>query len=151
MFVHDGRVVMAIELKYPRQKLEWHDRGELFMLNPQSAQNFRRRDLLRDVERMEIFLGKNLAAKAATITLTNDPAFWEGTKNRNTEDAEFDVREGATWTGALNWRKGTRNWKPEPAVNLRDTYEMVWRDYSQVRGKFGQFRYLHIPVQLPKS
>ena len=149
VILQDGRIVSAIELKYLTQELKYENTGELFRLKPQSAQNLGRHGVLQDIERMESFLERNPKAQASVIVVTNRDIYWRGSE-KGTVDEEFDIREGIIVTGMKNWKKGSSNRKRGP-VNIQGRYKMEWQDYSKVTGKSGLFRYLHVPVQLPKT
>ena len=143
----DGRIVMAIELKYLTEKLEYKNEGEVFKLNAQGAQLVRRHGILKDIERMEGFLEKNPAAQASVIVITNRSIYWRGS-GKGTDDEEFDIQQGATITGVRKWKGADKKWKREKgSVKISGTYKMEWQDYSEVDGKFGLFRYLHVPIQ----
>ena len=159
VLVHDGRVVMAIELKYFCQKLEREVHGELFRLKWNTAADGGRHAALKDVERMEEFLEKtqkagNRTMQAAVIAITNDPTFWEGPKQDDGTDAEFNIHEGSTTAGTLNWAAKTsrKTKRLYGKIKLFGKYEMKWDEYSRVGSdeEYGRFRYLHIPVQSPK-
>ena len=145
--------VMAFELKYPCQKLDYKNGNEIFKLKWAGAADAGRHATLKDIERMEEFLETSPTAQAAVITLTNDPALWNGPTKTNLFSAAFDTQEGKIVTGTLKWApKTSDNTKRRYSkVKLFGIYKMKWENYSQVDGKFGQFRYLHIPVQPPKT
>lgn len=146
VLLQDNKFMMAIELKYLVKELKYENKGELFMLKEHGAQNFGRRDILRDVEHMEYFLEKNPKAQASVIVVTNQHIYWKGSR-KGTADEEFDIRNGTIVTGKRDWKKGTRNHKEGSHVDISGKYRMKWRDYSQIDRKFGLFLYLHIPVQ----
>ena len=162
-----GKMVMAIELKYPCQKLKYENKGEVFNLKYNSAPDSARHGTLKDIERMEKLLkearkNKKRTTQASVITLTNDSVLWKGPKKGNVVDAEFNIAEFITQrnkrvenvvTGKLKWAsKTSRNTERMYGnVKLFGSYKMKWQEYSRVEGKFGRFRYLHIPVQPPKS
>lgn len=151
VILQDDRILMAIELKYLTEEFEYKNKGEIFALRKQSAQNFGRLNILQDIKRMEGFLERNSGVQAYVIVITNRSIYWRGS-GKGTADEEFDIREGTTVTGVKNWKKGTRNYEGEvSSINIQGTYKMEWRNYSEVNGKFGLFRYLHIPIQQPKT
>ena len=64
-------------------------------------------------------------------------------------DAAFDLREGRTVSGEMSWaeRAAAGSIKGrEKGIQLRGTYTLNWRKYSQISGKYGDFRFLYIPV-----
>lgn len=149
ILIRNGNQEMALELKYLCQRIEHDIDGEPFALKPQGAQDVRRYDVLKDVARMEQFLASRPAASAAVLVLSNDPAYWSGPKHDGTSDAAFALRQGRTVTGSLDWADhtgpGTKRGR-EKAIDLTGTYSMNWRGYSLIDGRFGEFRYLYIPV-----
>ena len=160
------REVTALELKYVCQKLDYRNEGQTFKLKA-STTDAGRYGTLRDIERMEEFLEKIRKKEprrvhADVITLTNDPFLWEGQKRTGVVGEEFNIADSVTRdnrkiknivSGTLRWlpRTATKTKRACPKIRLHGRYRMMWRDYSKVAGKFGQFRYLHIPVQPPKS
>ena len=149
----NGKMVMALELKYLYRFLEYKIAGEAFYLDNQHARNQRRYDALKDVERMERFLSNNPAAQAAVVVLTNDPRYWKGPRRQHTIDSAFVLHEGGIAQGTLDWAPqastGTKK-KREKPIELRGIYTMRWQEYCQVPGNYGKFRFLHIPVQDPE-
>ena len=166
MLFRGHREVTALELKYACQKLDYRNEGQTFKLKTAPV-GVGRYGTLRDIERMEEFLEKIRKKEpqrvhADVITLTNDPFLWEGPKRTGVTDEEFNIAESVirgdkkvknTVSGTLRWspRTATKTKRACPKIRLHGSYRMRWRDYSKVTGKFGQFRYLHIPVQPPKS
>ena len=140
---------LALELKYLCQRIDQEVDGEPFALKPQGAQDIRRYDVLKDVGRMEQFLTARSTASAAVLVLSNDPSYWSGPKGENTCDAAFALREGRTVTGQLDWADhagpGTKRGR-EATIVLKGAYAMNWRAYSRIDGRFGEFRFLYIPV-----
>lgn len=149
VLIRNGGEEMALELKYLCQRVEHEIDGERFALKPQGAQDIRRYDVLKDIGRMEQFLATRPAASAAVLVLSNDPSYWTGPKRDGTCDAAFALREGRTVTGVLNWAdhagSGTKRGR-ESSIALKGCYGMNWRDYSRIDGRFGEFRFLYIPV-----
>lgn len=81
--------------------------------------------------------------------LSNDPSYWKGRKSTGASDAAFELREGRTVMGILDWADragpGTKRGR-EAAITLKGGYAMNWRDYSRIDGRFGEFRFLYVPV-----
>jgi len=52
-------------------------------------------------------------------------------------------------SGLLSWKKeaskGTIN-KRDKIIRLRKSYELSWRDYSNIKKQNGRFRYLTVKV-----
>lgn len=152
ILIRNGDQVMALELKYLCQRVEYEVDGEPFALKPQGAQDVRRYDVLKDVWRMEQFLEAHPTASAAVLALTNDPTYWRGPRGLSTCDAAFALRKGRVVTGAPDWAPhtgaGTKRGR-EAAINLKGQYQITWADYSRIDGPFGEFRYLYLPVERP--
>lgn len=149
ILVRKGDEEMAIELKYPRQRLVCEIDGERFTLKAQEAQDLGRYAVLKDVERMERFVATRPAASAAVVVLSNEPGYWRGQTHAGTADAAFALHEGRIVTGRLDWGPtagiGTKGGGPT-AIDLKGRYVMNWRDYSRVDGPLGKFRYLCVPI-----
>lgn len=149
ILVRNGSEEMALELKYLCQRVEYQVDGEPFALKPQGAQDTRRYDVLKDIMRMEQFRASRPGASAAVLVLSNDPSYWRGRKSAGASDAAFELREGRTVTGILDWADhagpGTKRGR-EASIALKGAYAMNWRDYSRIDGRFGEFRFLYIPV-----
>lgn len=152
MLLRQQGKVLAVELKYLCQQLTARFGDEDFALKPQGAQDIRRYDVFKDVERMERFVQMVPGAGAAVIVLSNDPAYWTGPRSLSTCDAAFALREGRVATGQLEWSEqtgvGTKRGREQP-ICLANSYSVAWRDYSRVSGRFGLFRSLlfTIPAQ----
>lgn len=149
ILIRNGDEEMALELKNLCQRVEHEIDGEQFALKPQGAQDIRRYDVLKDIGRMEQFLAVRPSASAAVVVLSNDPYYWTGPKREGTCDAAFALREGRTVTGVLAWADhagpGTKRGR-ESSIALKGSYAMNWRNYSRIDGRFGEFRFLYIPV-----
>lgn len=139
----------AIELKYKTRGLRVEGDESFHLLN-QSAQDVGRYDFLKDIERLEQVVAARSNTTGYAILLTNDPAYWNPSKNTATVDASFRIHQGQTIKGELGWghgaSKGTMKSR-ENAVVLRGTYVMDWRDYSAIDDStYGKFKYLLIKV-----
>lgn len=149
VLIRDGAQIAALELKYLCQRFDGEIGGETYALKPQGAQDIRRYDVLKDVWRMEQFIAQRPGAFASVIVLSNDPAYWKGPKSEQTYDAAFSLREGRQISGTLNWSEqtgaGTKRGREKP-LQLNGSYQMRWANYSQIDGRFGEFRLLHIDV-----
>ena len=142
---------VAIELKYLTKGLEQCSKQESFALLNQGAQDIRRYDFLRDVQRLErVVADFELAEVGYAILLANDPPYWE-LSSRSTIDADFRLHQGREIAGDMAWSpkaaKGTTNGREEP-IHLKGSYDCVWRDYfSFGEATNQQFRYLMIEVR----
>lgn len=140
-----------IELKYCTRELKTNIHGEAFDLRDQRAQDTRRYDFLKDIQRLEKACSEWADCRTGlAIFLTNDPTYWQGSKNTGTLDAAFRLHEGRTIEGSLRWAVETspgtmRN--RECPVTLQGVYEMKWRHFSRpYTDKYGEFRYLALHV-----
>lgn len=139
----------AIELKYLTRSLDVVCAGERFVLAEQRAQDIRRYDILKDIQRIESVVSGTRANVGFVITLTNDPLYWQPS-NKAYNDAEFRIDEGKTISGNLSWAakagKGTTKSR-EASISLEGSYALHWREYSQLEAeRNARFRYLAIPV-----
>lgn len=143
----------AIELKYLSRRIESKHNSEMFRLREQGAQDIIRYDFLKDVARVESTVQSSVAKRGFAILLTNDPLYWDRRRLRkaNPVDADFHVYDGRVVNGELAWSdsagEGTTRGRKEP-INLIGSYNLRWRDYSEVpgTGNFPQFRYLAVAV-----
>lgn len=146
-----GRNV-AVELKYLTRRLVFKPNGERFALRHQGAQDIRRYDFLKDIERLEqLSLSKqNDVQSGVAILLTNDPLYWNPPRREGTVDAEFRLHEGRAVKGTMKWAEetslGTKRGR-EGSICLKGSYPLQWLDYGDGGdGAYQQFRYLAIPV-----
>lgn len=140
----------AIELKYCTRHLDTSVSGERFVLRDQRAQDVRRYDFLRDIQRLEDEVFEGRARQGFSILLTNDPSYWQPPQQDKTVDAAFRVHEGRSVNGEMAWSpeasEGTQRGRTDP-IRLKSSYQMRYQDYSNLQGeKYGQFRYLNVPV-----
>lgn len=143
---------VGVELKYLTRKLEFEHEGERFALRNQGAQDIRRYDFLKDVERLEhlsVSEGTDVRAGFA-ILLTNDPLYWNRPGLKGTVDAKFRLHEGRTVKGTMKWSKkaspGTKSGREDP-ICLKDSYLLRWQDYGdEGDGAYQRFRYLAIRI-----
>ena len=141
---------IAIELKYVTRNLDATVFGERFVLRNQSAQDTRRYDYLRDIHRLESEVAEGRAKQGFAVLLTNDPSYWKPPQRGQTTDAAFRIHEGRDVRGELGWSRsaseGTKRGRTTP-IQLKACYQMRYQDYSNLVGeKYGQFRYLNVPV-----
>ena len=141
---------VAIELKYSTQMLNHSEGGEYFSLKNHSANDLRRYDFLKDIERLERVSLQNHVRGGFAIFLTNDPLYWERPKRPNNNDAAFHLYEGRQLFGKLAWSEsageGTTKTREAP-IQLEQHYELHWRKYGSVgKQKYQEFRYLLVHV-----
>ncbi|GAA4010019.1 hypothetical protein GCM10022211_25430 [Sphingomonas humi] len=138
----------ALELKYLCKGLTAQVGGEEITLRHQSAHDIRRYDVCKDIQRMERY-SERTGYSAAVLVLTNDPAYWRVRRRSDTVDAAFDLAETRVLGGSLSWGAaagaGTTRGR-ESSLQISGRYRLAWRDFSDVGGPAGCFRYLWLPV-----
>lgn len=145
IWLSTATVPHAIELKYVTRRLAAEVAGERFDLNNHGAQDLRRYDFIKDIRRLERVVETFAGAAATAIFLTNDALYWQPVRSSDSIDAAFRIHEGRTLNGELAWSAtagpGTMKNREEPFA-LRGSYSAQWRDYSDLGGPAGRFRYL---------
>jgi hypothetical protein len=108
-------------------------------------------DIVKDITRIERFIQEQAGWLGFVITITNEPRYWNLPRSEGASNAQaFRVSEGLTLTGSRQWgaNTGGTNRGREKALELQGTYELHWRDFSQISEKAsGKFRALVIPVK----
>lgn len=145
MLERDGRR-FAVELKYITAKLEGTVGGEEFVLRAQSAQDLRRYDILKDVQRIETLRLHGIVEAGLSVTVTNDQTLWNPSSRMGTVDEMFRLHHGRIVSGELSWLShvspGTIRGREE-ALTLSGSYLLEWIQYSQVDvPRNGDFRML---------
>lgn len=142
----------AIELKYATQTLDTECVGERFALKSQSAQDQRRYDFLKDVERLERIVSYGRAKRGLAIMLTNDTLYWKPPQQnwQSMADAAFRIHDGLPKIGELRWSpsagEGTTRSRTSP-ICLTGAYVAHWANYSRLDANSNsQFRYLAFEV-----
>lgn len=138
---------LAIELKYPTRKLITRWGEEEFALKDR-ARDVDQRDCVAGVQRLERVVSEFDAAKTGlVVVLTNDPNYWSPPQRETIGDA-FRLDEGRVLSGVLDWsdRAGPGSVQGGRPITLTGAYDLRWRDYSALPGKYGQFRYLAVEV-----
>ena len=143
---------VAIELKYATRSLELEDNEETYALRNQGAQNLRRYDFLRDIQRLELMRSMPEFCEAGhAVLLTNDLSYWNCPRGRDTVDSDFRVHEGREISGKLAWAthtsEGTKKGR-ESSIWIDGPYRLHWQDYFNFSEKTrGRFRYLAVSVE----
>ena len=160
IFAFNDNKKVAIEVKYKTTKyktenLEIEINNEKFNLKNQLARDLGRYDFIKDISRLEEASEKYHGGVGFAIFLTNDENYWKTSKNDETAaDKDFRIPEGKTINGKLCWKegtsKGTMRGREEP-ITLNGKYDLEWKNYSNLEGKNGQFRYLLIEVKNGKG
>ncbi len=142
--------ISVIELKYCTRLLQRQWQGEYFALRNQSAQDTRRYDFFRDIQRVELLMAnRDSVTQGFAVMLTNDPSYWTPPSRNNQTDAAFRIHQGRHVSDhELRWGEnasaGTKR-NREDAIRLTGSYGMRWRDYSSFGDKPGEtFRYLAV-------
>lgn len=142
-----GRL-QGVELKYLTRRRRWEVQGEVFHLKAQGAQDLRRYDVMRDIQRLEAFNRQRLGP-SFVIVLTNDPSYWKLFERRETIDSAFRLHDGRIAKGRLAWAShagaGTIRSR-NVALELSGSYALNWRDYSDADDGKDPFRYLMVEV-----
>ena len=147
-------VEVSIELKYRTRSLEKLYKN--FKLRDQGAQDVSRYDFINDISRLEEYVAADPQSPdkvGIAIFLTNDWLYWDPPRRRGTVDTDFLIHEGRkirggndlAWSGASAGTMKDR----EDAICLKQSYELVWREYSQLEVGRGRFRYLMVVVKNP--
>jgi hypothetical protein len=148
----DIRRTTAIELKYLTRAWTGDVGGERYELKDHGAQDIRAYDVVKDVVRVEKFIGGLPGADGAVVVLANDPSYWRPAKmNDSSNAAAFRVSEGAVLNGSRAWGpnsgSGTMKGRGD-ALHVGGRYEMRWSDYSRLPdgGRGAELRRLVIEI-----
>jgi hypothetical protein len=140
----------AIELKYMTRLWSGTCSGEEFQLKNHGANDLRCYDVVKDIARVERFIGGRAAWSGCVVALTNEPAYWRPpTHGRLTNADAFRLHDGVQLKGARGWGPNTGGTSRgrEAAIDLRGEYRMQWQDYSRLDGTVaGTFRQLVVPI-----
>lgn len=151
IWVKYENTVYAIELKYKTSKIDLIYGNEEFHLLNQAAQDLGRYDFIKDIIRLERFVGGNAGTIGYALILTNDATYWRASKNLATADAHFRIHESRTLNGELKWSeatgKGTMKGRENPLV-LNSSHQIRWIDYSAFVEKGpNAFRYVLLKIE----
>jgi hypothetical protein len=141
---------MAIELKYKTRVGKLHHAEEEFSLRNQSAQDIGRHDFIKDIQRLERYVGARSGAVGFAVLLTNDRTYWTESRKSDSVDSEFRIHEGRILKVGAAWgakaSAGTKHKREEP-IALQGTYKMTWSDYCKLGpAPNEQFRYVLLRV-----
>ncbi len=141
---------LVLELKYLTASWVGDVGGERFELLNHGAQDIRAYDAVKDVQRVEQFVGGQPGWSGAVLVLTNDPGYWSRPAHgRITNAGAFRIYEDQVISGSRTWgaATGAGTMKDrELAIHLRGDYRCRWSDYSALPGRKGRFRLLVIPI-----
>lgn len=145
-------VALAIELKYLTDKWVGRVDGEDYALLRQGAQDVRAYDCVKDISRVEKVVSAGYASAGLVLALSNDPAYWRApTHGRVTNADAFRLHEGLKLAGSRAWGPntgaGTKGSGRTSPLDLSGIYTLSWREYSELPGPRGRFRYLAVGVE----
>lgn len=142
----------VIELKYATRSLALEHDGVAFTLRDHRAQNQRRYDFLRDIERLELMRRSmpDLCEAGHAVLLTNDPSYWNPSRHPAPSDSAFRLHEGREISGKMTWTdkasEGMKKGRKSP-IRIEGPYRLRWQNYSVFPGETrGLFRYLAVSV-----
>ena len=143
---------IAIELKYPTQRLNITYKGRRFALKEHSAQDIQRYDFVRDIRRLErVVSERQEAIRGFAVLLTNDASYWNPPAPgwQSTQDAAFRLH-GMKLNGTCAWSEGAGEGSikgREAPIVLKGTYNPDWRNYSKLGDeRHSRFQYLAVEV-----
>jgi hypothetical protein len=140
---------LALELKYLTATWAGAVENESFALLSQAAQDIRAYDVVKDIQRVEQFVGRPRWS-GAVLALTNDPGYWSRPSHGRVTNADaFRIYEGQRINGRRSWGPntgaGTMKGR-QAAIEIHGDYTCRWSDYSSLPGPRGRFRLLTIPI-----
>lgn len=101
---------------------------------------------MRDIGRIERFVGEQSGWNGAVIVLANDPNYWgRPTHGRETNAHQFRIHHGNVLEGSRAWGRLTGACTKrgrETDLGLRRPYRCQWRDFVRLTGPRGLFRLL---------
>lgn len=151
ILIHNKGFAIPIELKYKTKKLSALVGQEQYNLKNHGAQDLGTYDFVKDICRIESFATHIDSCKYGYVLwLTNDQYYWNAPNNPNAGYAAFSVHHGAKKTGTMSWGShlsaGTIKGR-ENELHLRNEYDIVWNDYSDLEVKGGAFKYALMRVE----
>ena len=141
----------AVEVKYLTARFSSKVASEDFDLPNHGAQDVRGYDVIRDMARVETFITGKKGWNGFVLVLTNDGSYWRAPSHSRPTNAEaFRLYHGARVSGRRAWGPntgaGTMKGRLE-AIGLSGSYELRWRDFSQMPGTNGLFRVLVVEMR----
>jgi hypothetical protein len=135
----------AIELKYFTRAWSGPVRGQQYDLKDQSAHDYGRYGVVKDIWRVEEFVRLRPGSNGAVIALTNDERYWNSSMRSTASDAAFRIGEGFVLEGKREWGRPLANAERNVTLELRESYEMHWSEFSAF-GDDGRLRQLVVEV-----
>lgn len=143
-------VGIAIEFKYKTKGWKGTCNGEEYALKDQGGSDIGCYDIIKDITRVERFVESHQCSTGYVILITNDSGYWKPkTHGRPTNAEAFRLSDGLTLSGTRQWGPNTGGTKDrrKEAHQLRGTYDLHWRDYSQVGNNAAvEFKALVVPI-----
>ncbi|WP_395736707.1 hypothetical protein [Prosthecobacter sp.] len=136
LIVRSGERVVYLELKYKTREARHHYKGELFELKNQGATDQGAYDILKDLCRIENFVGKTPNSEGFVIVVSNDSRYWAQPPSRSKPsiDEQFKLTDNRLFQGTLRWHpsagQGSIKGREQP-IQLRQSYTAHWSDYTQ--------------------
>jgi len=146
--LHYGKDIIPIELKYCTKEADIDSTGGVILKN-QGAEDIRRYDFIKDVQRIETIRKECSRARyrfvcGFAVLLTNSHLFWKKRDCGRCCDRAFRIHEGRRIGGEMRWADNTSagTMKGREAVLETDQYEIVWNRFKEEP----DFRYTAIRV-----
>jgi hypothetical protein len=150
MLVRFESQIEYVELKYKTVQCDLRVEGERFKLKRGAAKDQGSYSFIKDIMRIESFIGDDRTGRGHAILVTNDSSYWTPSQKANPIDPDFHLIQDRVLHGTLTWAahagQGSMKGYEEPLV-LRGRYRLNWLDYpSQVKLGCPAFRYLHVEI-----
>jgi hypothetical protein len=136
---------LVLEQKYLTSPCAGDVRGEHYERLSQGAQDISAYDVVKDIARVERFVGDKRGWSGAVLVLTNDPSYWTRPGHGRATNADaFRIYEGNQRTGSRAWgtRTGGTMKGREAPIELAGNHTCAWTQYSTLPGNRGRFRLL---------
>lgn len=169
------REKLAIELKYWTKKLDqpYETENDFYQLRNQKAQNQKRYDFLRDVQKLERLRkpqpdvrGEPNIKRGYVVLLTNEPSYWKcpyachENEHQTNQDRDFHLYKGRKiGNKKLQWRENSKGEKPkegttkgrEDSICLSSPYPYVvkWKLYSDLKIKDQPSKFKYLAFRVP--
>ena len=124
----------AVELKYFTRAWGRPVRGQQYDLKNQSAHDYGRYGVVKDVWRVEKFTRLRPGSNGAVIALTNDDRYWNPSSGSTASDAAFRIGEGVVLEGNREWGRPPASVERNRPLKLTGQYEMRWSEFSTFEG-----------------
>jgi len=150
MLVRIGDHIEYVELKYKTVQCDFRVGSERFRLKRGAAKDQGSYSFIKDIMRIESFIGDDRTAKGHAILVTNDSSYWTASQKLNPIDPDFHLIQDRVLHGRLTWAphagEGSKKGYEEP-IALRGHYRLNWRDFpsEHILG-CPTFRYLHVEI-----